>query len=89
MGVPRAGGGPEQLVLFLVLKEPQQQQGVGSDVAQGRLLAACQEAIRHRLNPLFKVHGLVLRAALPRNASNKLLRRVLRDELLARPRARM
>jgi len=32
------------------------------------------------LNPLFKVHEVVVVDALPRTASNKLMRRRLRDE---------
>ncbi len=42
-----------------------------------------QAAIRQELNPLFRLHAVVIRDALPRTASNKLMRRVLRDELLA------
>ncbi|GIL71768.1 hypothetical protein Vretifemale_2082 [Volvox reticuliferus] len=42
----------------------------------------CQEAVRSRLNPLFKVSRVVVVAALPRNASNKVMRRVLRDTLM-------
>ena len=47
------------------------------------LLEACQRAIRSRLNPLFKVSRVVLRADLPRTASNKVMRRLLRDELVS------
>ncbi len=63
------GGGPERLVVFVVPSgEP--------DVAElkrdlGRLLA-------RELNPLFKIHDLVLVPELPRTASNKLMRRELR-----------
>ena len=42
-----------------------------------------QAAIRRELNPLFKLHAVVFRDALPRTASNKLIRRVLRDQVLA------
>ena len=38
-----------------------------------------QSAIRTELNPLFKIHDLVLIETLPRTASNKVMRRVLRD----------
>lgn len=41
-----------------------------------------QAAIRAQLNPLFKVSRVVIKDALPRTASNKLMRRVLRDEEL-------
>ena len=39
-----------------------------------------QQAIRSQLNPLFKVHDVVTVDALPRTASQKVMRRVLRDE---------
>jgi acetyl-CoA synthetase len=38
-----------------------------------------QRAIAARLNPLFKIHDVVPVDALPRTASNKVMRRVLRD----------
>ncbi len=38
-----------------------------------------QRAISSKLNPLFKIHDVVLVEALPRTASNKVMRRVLRD----------
>jgi acetyl-CoA synthetase len=41
-----------------------------------------QNAIKRNLNPLFKIHDLVLTEALPRTASNKVMRRVLRDQYL-------
>ena len=47
MGVPSPGGGPEQLVLFVV---PRGQPGSSAEMR-----ALCQQAIRSRLNPLFKV----------------------------------
>lgn len=52
--LPCAGGGPEQLVLFLVTRP-----GVAADAAA--LKAACQAAISGKLNPLFKV-GCLRRA---------------------------
>ncbi|KAK9822001.1 hypothetical protein WJX81_007477 [Elliptochloris bilobata] len=75
VGVPRQGGGPERLVLHVVLE-------AGARVHPGpaALLKACQAAIRERLNPLFRVDRVVLRESLPRTASNKVIRRLLRDE---------
>lgn len=52
--LPCAGGGPEQLVLFLVTRP-----GVAADAAA--LKAVCQAAISGKLNPLFKV-GCLRRA---------------------------
>lgn len=68
IAVPPPGGGPSQLVIFAVASAP-----------EGELRARMQHAIRQHLNPLFKIHGLVLLDALPRTASNKVMRRVLRD----------
>jgi acetyl-CoA synthetase len=62
-------GGPSLLVIYAV--------------AQGErepLLQAMQAAIRRDLNPLFKIHDLVLVESLPRTATNKVMRRVLRDQ---------
>jgi acetyl-CoA synthetase len=39
-----------------------------------------QAAIKRDLNPLFKIHDLVLVEALPRTASNKIMRRELRAQ---------
>ena len=36
--------------------------------------------LREHLNPLFRIHGLIVVDALPRTASNKIMRRVLRAE---------
>ena len=67
----RVDEGPEKLVLFAV---PEGGEVSAKDLRKdvGALLAA-------RLNPLFKVHDLVLVDSLPRTASNKLMRRKLRD----------
>ncbi|KAK2078865.1 hypothetical protein QBZ16_002555 [Prototheca wickerhamii] len=51
--------------------------------ATSELAAAAGRAIAKHLNPLFKVHRVIVRPALPRNAANKVMRRVLRDELMA------
>jgi acetyl-CoA synthetase len=67
-----AGGGPSQLVIYAVCS-------AGQKPGKEQLLNAMQTAIKRDLNPLFKVHDLVLVDELPRTASNKLMRRVLRD----------
>jgi len=38
-----------------------------------------QRSISRHLNPLFKVHDVILIDALPRTASHKVMHRVLRD----------
>lgn len=72
VGVPTPGGGPERLWLFVVVQ--------GQGVQEGALLGACNSAIRAKLNPLFRAERVVVVGSLPRNASNKVMRRVLRDQ---------
>ena len=56
--------------------------GTGSNDSQlQELKLQCQRAIRSSLNPLFKLERVLLRDSLPRTASNKVMRRLLRDEL--------
>ncbi|PMB52442.1 hypothetical protein CEN39_09810, partial [Fischerella thermalis CCMEE 5201] len=47
---------------------------------KAKLIASLQAAINQRLNPLFKIHDVVIVDTLPRTASNKVVRRVLRDQ---------
>jgi acetyl-CoA synthetase len=64
--------GPSRLVIYTVCS--------GTRASQKDVLAAAmQKALRRELNPLFKIHDIVIIPALPRTASNKVLRRVLRD----------
>lgn len=69
------GGGPSQLVVYVVVAQ-------GSTQDKTTMLANMQAAIRRDLNPLFKIHELVFIDALPRTTSNKVMRRVLRDQFL-------
>lgn len=88
VGVPAPGGGPELLHLFVVpagAGAAAAAQGGRSGGAPGaaELLAAAQGAVKAQLNPLFKVHRLVVVESLPRTASNKVMRRLLRDQAMA------
>ncbi|XP_048425130.1 probable CoA ligase CCL12 isoform X2 [Pyrus x bretschneideri] len=67
-------GGPEQLVIYVVLKK-------GYDSKPDELKKKFSKAIQGNLNPLFKVSLVKIVAEFPRTASNKLLRRVLRDQM--------
>lgn len=67
-------GGPDTLVVFLV------SDGANSPELETVWLAKLNQAIREQLNPLFKVSQVCLVAQLPRTASNKILRRTLRDQ---------
>jgi len=69
-------GGPSLLVIYAVCSP-------GRPVDKERLASAMQSAIKRDLNPLFKIHDVVLVDALPRTASNKVMRRELRDRYLS------
>ena len=71
ISVPPPDGGPSQLVIYTVLLP-------GADTDS--LHTSLQSAIREHLNPLFRIHDVVVVDALPRTASNKIMRRILRDE---------
>ncbi|OIS96492.1 putative acyl-activating enzyme 18, peroxisomal [Nicotiana attenuata] len=66
-------GGPEQLAIFVVLTE-------GITISADTLKKRFSRAIQSNLNPLFKVSSVKIVPMFPRTASNKLLRRVLRDQ---------
>lgn len=68
-----AGGGPNQLVIF----------AASSDTLADKktLQAEMQKCINTNLNPLFRIHDVMLVKELPKTASNKIMRRTLRDSL--------
>jgi acetyl-CoA synthetase len=69
-----SGDGPSQLVIYAV-------PATGSpNPSNEQLAAAMQSAIKRDLNPLFKMHDLILIEALPRTATNKVMRRELRAQ---------
>lgn len=65
-------GGPSQLIIYAVVAP-------NCRTNKDALKSNLQKAIAQRLNPLFKIHDLILVKTLPRTASNKVMRRVLRD----------
>ncbi len=69
IAVQTEGEGAERLVVFAVLAEGEDSGDLCREL--GRMIAA-------ELNPLFKIHDLVVVDSLPRTASNKLMRRELR-----------
>ncbi|PWA52743.1 acyl-activating enzyme 18 [Artemisia annua] len=69
-----ANGGPELLAIFVVLKN-----GFNGD--PDKLKIVFSKAIHRNLNPLFKVTLVKIVPEFPRTASNKLMRRLLRDQL--------
>ncbi|CAN1180408.1 Hexanoyl-CoA synthase [Linum perenne] len=77
IGVPPQEGGPERLVIAVVLKSSDHPQD--SD----QLKKSFNLAVQKNLNPLFRVHQVVPVASLPRTATNKVMRRVLRQQFSA------
>ncbi len=73
VAVQPSGGGPSRLVIFAVPEA-----GVQPD--RHAWHAAMQQAIRSELNPLFKIHDVVVVDTLPRTASAKVMRRELRAQ---------
>jgi acetyl-CoA synthetase len=69
-------GGPSQLIIYAACS-------AGPPVLKGVLQNSMQNCIKRDLNPLFRIHDLVLVDALPRTPSNKVMRRVLRDRYLS------
>ncbi|HEX5133595.1 MAG TPA: AMP-binding protein [Candidatus Krumholzibacteria bacterium] len=70
IAVEPAGGGPSLLVLYVA----------GVKLDPEAVKTSAQQAIAARLNPLFRVHDVRVVDSLPRTASNKVMRRVLRDQ---------
>ncbi|XP_027335151.1 probable acyl-activating enzyme 17, peroxisomal isoform X2 [Abrus precatorius] len=76
IGVPPSGGGPELLTIAVVFKNSN---STKEDL--NRLRTSFNSAIQKKLNPLFRVSQVVPLPSLPRTASNKVMRRVLRQQL--------
>ena len=68
-------GGPAKLVIYAMLSE-------GSTAYPDNLKSAMQKEIKDKLNPLFKIFDVVPIKTLPRTASNKVMRRKLRENYL-------
>ncbi|MDZ7955376.1 AMP-binding protein [Nostoc sp. DedQUE09] len=73
IAVSSLSGGPSQLIVYVVVKPDAQED-------KAAIAISLQTAINQRLNPLFKIHDIVIVDRLPRTASNKVMRRVLRDQ---------
>ncbi len=70
VAIPPEGGGADRLVVFAVTDRDD----------RDALKAEFQDAIKRKLNPLFRVHDVVVVESLPRTASNKVMRRELRQQ---------
>ena len=69
VAIPPEGGGADRLVVFAVPSEAKNRDSLKQELSA---------RLSRELNPLFKIHDLVLVKDLPRTASNKLMRRELR-----------
>ncbi|KAJ7536957.1 hypothetical protein O6H91_12G089700 [Diphasiastrum complanatum] len=74
IGIPPAGGGPENLLVVVVLKDNE------IKLSEDELKHTFNLAIQQKLNPLFKVSSVAVIPLLPRTASNKVMRRTLRSQ---------
>ncbi|XP_021891165.1 probable acyl-activating enzyme 18, peroxisomal isoform X2 [Carica papaya] len=74
VSVASQDGGPELLVIFVILKNRH-------DRKPEELKIIFSKAIQKNLNPLFKVSIVKSVIEFPRTASNKLLRRILKDQI--------
>ncbi|XP_022135246.1 probable acyl-activating enzyme 17, peroxisomal [Momordica charantia] len=84
IGVPPLGGGPEQLVIAVVLKNPGE---TSPDL--DKLKLCFNSSLQKNLNPLFRVHRVVPYPSLPRTATNKVMRRILRQQLAVERRTKL
>jgi acetyl-CoA synthetase len=71
VAVSPEGGGPSQLVVHAVVDEKRWKDSL-------ELQKELQDRLRTELNPLFRIHRVQIISALPRTASNKVMRRLLR-----------
>jgi acetyl-CoA synthetase len=70
VGVRPGGEGAEKLVVYVVPR---------GEVDPEALRPELDQELRRELNPMFRIHRVVLIDALPRTASNKLMRRKLQE----------
>ena len=75
IAVSSAEGGPTQLVINAVMSPNFHRD-------QKSLKESLQIRLRQHLNPLYKIYDLKIVERLPRTASNKIMRRVLREQYL-------
>ena len=73
VSIQRKGESIENLVVFVV---------VNKEIIKEKLMLDLKTMISKGLNPLFKIHDLLLTENLPKTASNKLMRRKLRNQYM-------
>ena len=75
IAVQPSGEGADRLVLYVVVEE---------EAAPADLKGELAKRIAEHLNPLFKIHDVVIAESVPRTASNKIMRRRLRTDYASR-----
>lgn len=75
IAVNLANHGPSSLVIYAATTR---------DLDKNEVKKNMQSLINQHLNPLFKIYDVVFKSELPKTASNKIMRRVLRDEYQTR-----
>ena len=75
IGAQPQGEGAERLVVYVVASQ---------EMSAARLCEELSVSLGRSLNPLFKIHELIVVEKLPRTASNKLMRRELRADYESR-----
>jgi acetyl-CoA synthetase len=71
IGIPPTNHGPSQLIIYAA---------TFSDPDKNIIKKMMQDKINQYLNPLFKIHDVIFIKDLPKTASNKIMRRVLRKQ---------
>ncbi len=72
IAVDPPGGGPSDLIVYVV-------PAPGAPDDRAELQTALQQAVRQTLNPLFRIQDVVVTQTLPRTATQKVMRRRLRE----------
>jgi acetyl-CoA synthetase len=75
IAIKPADNGPSQLVIYAATSSAPDKQATMKEM---------QKRINHHLNPLFKIHDIVFIDDLPKTASNKIMRRLLRKEYMSK-----
>lgn len=78
IAIPPPDNGPSLLVIYAA---------TAGDLDKPAVMKEMQKKINAQLNPLFKVHDVVFARELPKTASNKIMRRILRKQYLEKTRA--
>lgn len=77
IAAPAAEDGPDELVAFIVLRDKDSRETIDHEKFRKQI----NQAIRSNLNPLIRIAQLKAVDSLPRTASNKIMRRELREQL--------